>query len=161
MLRVTDAFRYFINNGVTEGSAYDENIAKDSWYTGSYDGNAASQNEPGIFVIEGLDPTQTYRVEIFGTYDSDDDGRGRISRYTIGEEYHDLDVVNNLTDTAVFEAVQPDASGAVEVIVTAAAGTTSRFAHISAIELTAIPEPASVGFLALGGLAMLRRRVCR
>jgi dienelactone hydrolase len=159
-LRVTDTFTSRAALGVTEGSRYDAAIAGDYWFTGA-SGNIGAQSQPGIIVLSGLAPGGEYKITLFASSD-DDGGRGRITRYIIGDLIRDLDAAFNLQDTAVFESVFANELGELELIVTVPAGITSRYGLLGAMEITAInlngiPEPATASLL-LGATLLLTRR---
>ncbi len=159
-LRVIDTFTSRAALGITDGSRYDAGIASDYWYTGA-SGNLGAQSQPGIVVLSGLAPGGEYKITLFASSD-DDGGRGRITRYIIGDLIRDLDVAHNLTDTAVFESVFANELGELQLTVTVPAGITSRYGLLGAMEITAvnlhgIPEPASVSLL-LGATLLLTRR---
>jgi hypothetical protein len=147
--------------GLTSGSKYDADIASDSWYTGSWTNNTLAQSEVGVISLEGLTPGGRYMISLFASHTDDDGGRGRITRYTIGSEYRDLDIVNNTDTSALFESIFADENGLLDITVSAAAGTTSRFGFISAMEITAlapIPEPITLALLGAGAAVMAVRR---
>lgn len=136
-LGVASAFNGRVTSGATAGSVYDPLIAVDGW--------SSSTTVVGSLVLKGLTPGAEYSISIFGSDTNNDGGRGRMSRYTIGSEYRDLNVVNNLDQFATFESVFANSLG--QIVLSVAPTGTSRFANINSIEVTAVPEPAALGVL--------------
>lgn len=151
-LSIPDKFGSSRASGAATGSIYPTEVAQDSW--------ATYKSDPAAMELDGLDPLAHYRLTIFAS-DTDSDGTyKRNTRYTIGGLSYDLDIINNLDKTVVFQDISPDASGRLLLTVSAVNG--SRYASISSLELTAVPvpEPASLGLLALALLACRRPRRC-
>ncbi len=147
----------FTNAGDGAGALYDPSVVLDGWSLGSTAGNAATLANPAEIEIGGLVPGEAYRLVLFASRDGNDGGRGYITRYTVGDEWRDLDVANNLDRTAVFEHLVADTTGRLTLNITVAPGT-SRYAHLNVLELTALPEPASLGMLAMIGAGLLSRQ---
>lgn len=159
ILEVTDTFTGAAATGTSGGTLYDAGVTTDSWYTGASTA-AAAQSQKGTIVLHGLEPNAAYRLALFASHIDNDGGRGRVTRYLIGNEWRDLDIVNNLNHQAVFESIIASANGAITLTVSAAPDGNSRYGFLSAIELTAIPEPgiASIGASVLGFYLLRRLR---
>jgi poly(3-hydroxybutyrate) depolymerase len=149
----------FNNTSITGSPLFDDAVIMDGWSVGTTAGNANTIANPGELLISGLTPGGEYRIELFGTRPDNDGGRGAIARYTINGEYRDLDVVGNLDKTAVFESVIAGVNGELTLTVAVAPGT-SRYGHLNAFSITAVPEPAWAGIVLLGA-TLLRRRSAR
>ena len=118
-------------------------IAGDGWTVGSDAGHAAALGEHGALRITSLEPFEPYRVEVFGTWNNDDGGLGRVARYTIGAEWRDQDLVGNTTGVARFDSVFADAAGGITVGVDVAPGTTTRWVSINAMWVTGLEAPCA------------------
>jgi hypothetical protein len=70
-----------------------------------------------------------------------------------------LEPANNDTDILLFLGVQPDANGEIFVDVEAGPGNTNGtgFYYINLMQMDIVPEPATIGLLALGLLGFRRR----
>jgi predicted esterase len=149
-LRVTDEFVGTSSRGLTTGSPFAAAVAQDGW--------TVSTDDPGSIVIEGLVPDQLYTLTIFGSDSDSDGGRGRMTRYAIGDVFRDLEIFNNLNGTVVFDGVMADASGRMTLAVSVAPGGTARFGGINSLQVTALPEPGSIALLAAASFGLLQRR---
>lgn len=127
------------------------NVSGDSWL--AYTHAATPQLR-----LHGLTPVAEYRLEFFGSHVDDDDGRGRVARFSVGAETIDLDLVGNIADTAVFESVFAGDDGTIDFTFAAAPGT--RYAYVNWFSITEVPEPAGAMIL-LSGLMLVSRRVGR
>jgi hypothetical protein len=116
-------------------------IAGDGWTVGSDAGHAAALHERGEVRITSLEAYAPYRVDVFGSWNNNDSGLGRIARYTIGDESRDLSIVSNKTGVATFGTVFADEDGAITLGVGVAPDTTTRWVSINAMWITAL-EPA-------------------
>jgi len=141
-LRVDTAFAGHVWVTHQVGSPSDDGIANDGWITPA---DATEASGVGVIKILGLAPGRTYRLEIFATHTNDDGGRGRSSRYRIGATTRDLEVAGNLSDLAVFETVEPDAGGTIELAVFPTPSTTSRFGQINTLEVVPLENPGGYG----------------
>ncbi len=152
-LNVSTAFNFETTWGLTStNSSFDPDVAIDSWATDR------STVDPALLTISGLTPGQVYRVTCFGSHVDDDDGRGRVTRYRINGDWRDLNVAGNVDDMVVFNAAAADAWGEIVVEVGVPEGSSSRYAFINALTVTAVPEPTSAGFVAGAILWCLSRR---
>jgi hypothetical protein len=94
---------------------------------------------------------QEYELELIASRNLDRNTIVNISGQAFA--WNDLDAYVN-GDTLFLESVFADDLGRIAIDFDVA-GTSGA---INALRLTAVPEPATLGLLALGGLAMLRRR---
>lgn len=112
-------------------------VSRDTLWVGSFDGHDAALAREARVVIRGL-PAGSYRVELFASRDGDDGGRGRLTRYAIGDAHEDLDAADNADRTAVFDAVAPDARGELVIRVTVSPDGAARFGYLGAIRVTRV-----------------------
>jgi dienelactone hydrolase len=142
-----DTFDGVTSSG-SSSSFLPSSIAGDGWTVGSNAGHGAALDQAGVLRITSLTPGAPYRVEVFGSWNSSDGGLGRVARYTIGNAWRDLDLVGNTSETAVFETVYADASGALALGVGVSPDSTARWASINAAWITAlefVEPPACAG----------------
>jgi hypothetical protein len=104
-----------------------------------------------VFLLTGLGEGQEYELELIASRNLDRNTIVNISGQAFA--WNDLDAYVN-GDTLFLESVFADDLGRIAIDFDVA-GTSGA---INALRLTAVPEPATLGLLALGGLAMLRRR---
>jgi hypothetical protein len=75
-------------------------------------------------------------VELFASRDGTDSGRGRLTRYRIGERHVDLEVANNTSEVATFDDVEPDGRGEIAIRVSVSPAGTARFAYAGVLRVT-------------------------
>ncbi|WP_269537537.1 hypothetical protein [Cerasicoccus fimbriatus] len=121
------------------GALFDEEISNDGWVTQS---NATETDGAGVLAFTGLYPGGVYEVEIYAYEANDDGGRGRMTRYKIGDEVRDLDVTLNLDSTAVFSTVSANSEGRFELKVFPTPDSGARYGHISAVRVTFVSGPS-------------------
>ena len=116
--------------------------------------------------IDGLDDAKTYDLVFYSTFDP------FASAFTIGGVTKACDGAPNSTPYqenfvdgmtfVLFEGVSTDGSGGIDVVVanadTGDSTSSSNFTFFSGIQIAEVPEPATMSLLALGGMAMLKRR---
>jgi len=119
----------------TGGSAandlgYPGGVSSDSLWVGSFDGHAAALALEGTVTLSGLS-AGTYVITVFASRDGDDGGNGRVTRYAIGSESIELDVVDNESRVATFAEVESD--GTLRMTVGVSATGASRFGYIGSL----------------------------
>jgi hypothetical protein len=153
---VTSAFSD-AGGGATSGALYDSDFTTNGWQVGDWS-HAGALTKTGKLSVRGLTPGAAYQIALFASQTADDAGYGKVTRYTIGGIWRDLNVVGNLTNQAVFPSVLADPSGSIDLSVAVSPDSNSRWAYLSTIEVTAVPEPASlVGLLLPAGILLKRR----
>ncbi|MEZ4253820.1 MAG: hypothetical protein R3B99_36915 [Polyangiales bacterium] len=109
-------------------------VSTDTLWVGSFDGHEAALALEGEVMLEGL-PEGMYTLTLFASRTGDDGGRGRLTRYALGEREVDLEVADNAERTAVFDEVVPDASGRVRVRVLVSPDGAGRFGYVGSLSL--------------------------
>jgi hypothetical protein len=139
-LAVTDGFSGANDQGLSENDlGYPAEVSRDQLWIGSFDGHEASLSSRGQVAIRGLEPEATYRLTLFAARAGTDSGNGRLTRYIIGGESIDLEVADNRSEAAEFEAVSASALGEIVVDVTVSPAGTGRFGYIGAMILERLP----------------------
>jgi hypothetical protein len=114
-------------------------------------GSADSTN--GLELTD-LNDSLTYDISVFARITNVD--RGSHTWTVNGTSY---DIAPNNNDTVyTWEDVPTDGSGAIVIAVDIPQEGDPPSAHINALEVAAVPEPATLGLLGLGGLAAILRR---
>lgn len=138
--------------GLLTGDAanlFGETTANSFW--GAPSGNSLN------FKFSGLDPSLKYELVFYGGHAGGSD----VTRFTLSgvtTTIGDLRTGGNLGNVLTLTDILPSLAGEITVGVTAAPGSDSFFLNAVQIDEVAVPEPASMGLLAIGGMAMLRRR---
>jgi hypothetical protein len=132
-------------SGVQEGGRADNDlgvpgdVSRDTLWVGSFDGHAAALGLEARLVVRGLPPGR-HRVELFASREGTDSGRGRLTRYRIGERHVDLEVANNTRDVATFDDVRPDGRGEIVIRVSVSPAGAARFAYAGFLRVTRLGE---------------------
>lgn len=128
-------------NGVQLGGSstntlgYPGTASSDSFWVGSFDGHDAALALTGRVELSGFAGGE-YSIELFASRDGDDAGIGRLTRYRVGTETHDLDASDNTSETITFARVRPNTSGVIRLDVTVSPSGTGRFGYIGTLILT-------------------------
>jgi poly(3-hydroxybutyrate) depolymerase len=132
---ITDDFNGTNQNGIgTNGVGVPETVTADNFWVGSFDGHAAALLETATVEISGLDPLATYQLELYASRSGDDGGNGRLTRYTIGAVFQDLEVSDNTTGSVLFAGLT--GSEVIELSINVSESGSGRFAYLSGMTLT-------------------------
>lgn len=110
-----------------------------------------------VFQLTGLTPGTLYLLDLYGGHAGGTD----VTRFTaVGANtiWGDLTTGNNSSNILALTGLLPDANGKLTVTVNAAPGSSAFFFNSFQLNEVAVPEPASLGLLAVGALALIRRR---
>lgn len=127
----------------------DANLAAmmEDYLQGGYQSNNLSMR----FTISGITENQEYRLQLLTDFDRD--FSGRLVKYVLSGYGVETDHDRNRQDLVMIDFVG-DSSGEAIVEFRASSG----YGTVSGVLLQEVPEPATMGLLAVGGLALLRRR---
>ncbi|MBW2528094.1 MAG: hypothetical protein JRI23_28190 [Deltaproteobacteria bacterium] len=133
---VTDAFSGANEQGLAGNTlGYPTTVSTDVCWTGSFDGHAQALVETAAVTVDDLDDGQ-YEVQLFASRSGDDGGLGRLTRYSLGSDWIDVEIADNTGDTATFVDVQPDAAGRLVLDVAVSPAGSGRFGYLGALVLT-------------------------
>lgn len=110
----------------------------------------------GELTFSGLTPGGVYDLSIFASINDTDGSRRYFGKYAVGSTSLTFDASQNLSSFINLNGVTADASGNLALDITPTNG--SRYAVISAVTLTAVPEPTALSVLAVAGGLLMRRR---
>ncbi|WP_145078886.1 carboxylesterase family protein [Poriferisphaera corsica] len=150
-ITLNDAFRFIQSNNIPNNTAFDDTIMNDSWVVGHN-----WQNRQGKLLITGLEVDQTYNIKIFAAASITDTQQSLLGTYTLGEASQTWDLQNTATPFIEFENITTNQFGQLLLTISTTPGN---FAHISALEITAIPEPNTLAAIfILTALPYIRHR---
>lgn len=109
-----------------------DNVTADTIWVGSFDSHAAALAQQGTVRLGGL-PDGSYDVRIFASRTGDDNGNGRLTRYTIGDQTRDLDAQDNTANLVEFLV---ETGGTIDLQVAVSPAGSARFGYIGALEIT-------------------------
>lgn len=118
------------------------------------DFGAPSADATNGLELTGLNDSLTYDISVFARITDVDRGS---HTWTVNGTSYSIAPENNDT-VYTWEDVPTDGSGTIVIAVDIPQDGDPPSAHINALEVAAVPEPATLCLLSLGGLAMLRRR---
>lgn len=136
-LEVTSPFSGANNTGaMSNGFGYPPSSVADSLWSGELGGtHAEALLVQGRVKLTGLDAQGAYRITIFASRTNPDGMMGRLGRYQIGSQFEDFDATDNTESRVVFERVEPDMTGAIELTVNVSPDGSSRYAYLNVLEL--------------------------
>lgn len=110
-------------------------VSADSLWVGSFDGHEAARGMTATIELTGLTPGD-YTLEVFASRDGNDSGNGRLTRYAVGTRTLDLEVGDNQSRIARFDAVTPNARGTIAIDVSVSPEGRARFAYAGMLRVT-------------------------
>lgn len=119
---------------LTNAFGWPENVSRDSLWVGSNNTHADALTQEGRVAIRGL-AAGKYRLEIFGSRDGDDNGLRRVTRFSVDNQYADLDTSNNSNNTVSLD-VFADNNGVILLRAGVSPDSISRLGYLGAIKLT-------------------------
>lgn len=145
--------------GDAAARGYPDKATQDSLYgSNGYDGGTVTLVTAEL---TGLDPQSIYSFYFFASRMEVSDNREteyELVGASTSTAY--LNVSSNTGNLAQVIGIAPDANGTITLNVQAGPNNDNgnKFFYLGVMEIEAIPEPASLSFLSLGGLFLLRRR---
>ncbi|CAM2064868.1 Esterase PHB depolymerase [Sulfidibacter corallicola] len=130
-----EGFLGHFGSGTTGGVLVPDSAGFDGMFMGSRNGHDEALGLSAPMVIGGLTPGATYEIAIYGSANGTDGNRGRLNRYTIGNEWRDLDTADNTDREAIFEEVTADAAGKITVYVGVSPEGSARYAQVNALRI--------------------------
>ncbi|WP_269542978.1 PEP-CTERM sorting domain-containing protein [Cerasicoccus fimbriatus] len=165
-LETTDAFYGINGNGTTSASApYPSSATGNSFYDANSTWGSGSGNDLAVLEFSGLDVGKTYSFTLYASRIGPSDNRSSL--YTLQGENSGsaaLNATGNITSTVTVSDITPTAGGLITLTISpdAANNNSSGFIYLGVVEMTAVPEPATVALgmatAAFAGCVWLRRR---
>jgi hypothetical protein len=124
------------------------------WYSNwIYSGSG----DPAVLILGNLTAGKTYQVDLFALDSDTADPQDILFTFNGGQANHFTEVVGTYYD--VTENVVAVGPGQIEVDFSSPTNSASTgIPRFSAFSVELVPEPASLGLLAIGGVTLLRRR---
>ena len=135
-IEVIDAFVGSNEAGLGPNTlGYPETVSLDTFWVGSFDGHDEALPLSASVRLADVDDG-LYELVIYASRTGDDNGAGRLTRYTIDGQHQDLEIADNASNTVVFSDVSPDSVGNIDVEVAVSPDGSGRFAYLGALILT-------------------------
>ena len=150
-LRVVDGFVGANSLGLLVDNLYPSTAQRDNLFAGSFSDRADGLLNPAVIRVENLPANTDCRVTLFCSRNGTDGGKDRLTRYTIGSEWRDLDAVDNSGNAAVFESVRTSAAGALDLTVALSPAGNGKFCYLSVMEVEVAPKLEVMNFALTGG----------
>ncbi|MCB9867347.1 MAG: PEP-CTERM sorting domain-containing protein [Phycisphaerales bacterium] len=111
--------------------------------------------------LSGLNPALTYDFTVFASRTGSSDNREAqyvVTGLNSGVDY--LNASSNVSEIAFIGGIMPTAAGEITLDVSKGPNNDNSygFFYIGAVQMSFVPEPASLVLLVLGGMVALRRR---
>lgn len=164
----TTTYDLFFTTAVGQGGNWGVTAAPSPFNVSSaYNDGLFTAADTISFTLSGLSASETYDLTMFASRDATGT---RITDYTVtgsgapvilslqtsGTDLGGVGINHNMASTANFSGIAPDVNNQITVSIDINSGG---FAYLNAMQITVVPEPASLSFLLLGGLVLrLTRR---
>lgn len=144
--------------GAPASGFFDGETTNDALFGHSSNFNVGGPRALVEYTIAGLNPASTYDFTYYASRGTVSDNRE--ASYDANGTVALLDAGNNVSNIAQSLGVAPTAGGVITLTIQAGPNNTNSqgFFYLGGMDITEVPEPASLTLLGLGGLAMLRRR---
>ncbi len=134
-LSILDPFSGGQTGGIDNNTLYPGTAQVDTWWSGNNDDNLAKDEQAEI-LLEGFPENAYCDLTFFASRTGNDGGRNRVSRYTIGGQFVDLDATDNTSNTATLTDVYTGPEGEILIKVHVSPDSSSRYAYIGVLDLT-------------------------
>ncbi|MBC2602213.1 hypothetical protein [Puniceicoccus vermicola] len=140
---------------------YPTTATEDSFYTATAEAGITPSDGLGILEFSGLDPAKTYTFTMYASRKATDN---RETQYDfVGENSNSvyLNAGDNIAGTVTTIGIRSTASGTISLTVQKGSNNESEYSYLGAVQINAIPEPASAAFLfsvLSASFVILRRR---
>lgn len=132
---ITDGFSGTNGQGVAANTlGWPGSVSSDTLWAGSFSGHTAALGQPAKLELREL-PAGSYTLELFASRAGKDGSLDRLTRYTVGTAYRDLDATDNTGRKAVFAKQTVGSAGKLAVAVAVSPAGTARFAYLGALVL--------------------------
>lgn len=128
-------------------------------HTGPFAGSADASN--AAVKLTGLDPNLIYDFTLFSSRTGVNDNRDTAFTVTgLNSDSGVINTANNDTQVLKLLGIAPDGSNEIRIDIAAAPSNTNgnSFYYFNAMQVTAVPEPATLSLVALLSLGLARRR---
>jgi hypothetical protein len=140
-LAVSGAFDAVDETGLDDSSVFPATVQRDSFRVGSSLGHEQALNRSAQLTFSGLEPGVEYELELFASASGDDESRGYLARYAVGNAFVDLDASNNAAEVAVLAGLISDANGKLQLDVGVSPLGDARWAFLGGLSLRAVDGP--------------------
>lgn len=128
-------FKGELNSGATTTNfGWPQNATSDSLWVGATTSHADALAVEARVAIKGL-AAGNYKLELFGSANDGGDGLGRVTRFSVGSQYADLDAANN-TSNSVTLNVAADAQGTITLRVAVSPDSASKQAVLNLMKIS-------------------------
>lgn len=137
-LTILEGFESSNTAGMENSTVVPASASVDSFWTGSGSGREEAVKNRAVLRLNRLPAGVRFRLSLLPSRSGTDGAMDRLGRYQVGGQSIDLDASNNANTFAVFEGLEAEANGSIEIQIAVSPEGNGRFAYLNALVLEVI-----------------------